>query len=147
MKVNIKFKKMHEDVQLPKFDAVVGAGSDIYAYIKEDVIIPPHTTVLINTGFQTSFKDKYVALVYSRSGMAVKRNLVIAQGTAVIDSSYRGEWMIPLHNDSNEPKTVSPGERICQFILAPVFDIDIEEVDSLDETERGSGGFGSTGVK
>jgi len=143
--VTVKFKKITPDAELPIRGTFGSAGYDIVASLNEDVTIQPGETVKIPTGFATSFRSDYVALVYSRSGLATKNGLVVAQGTAVIDSDYRGEWFIPLYNQSNEPQLVRSGDRIAQLLVQPVCKIKAIEVDDLNRTKRGNGGFGSTG--
>lgn len=143
--MDIKIKKLKENAKIPTRGSIEAAGNDIYACIENEVEIPPHKTVKIPTGFAAEMLKGTVALVYSRSGIATKRGLVVCQGTAVIDSDYRGEWFIPLHNDSEELQTVNPGERIAQVIFTDFIVPEFAEVDELSDTERGSGGFGSTG--
>ena len=141
----VKFKKVHPEAELPIRGTFGSAGYDIVADLNEDVTIQPGEVAKIPTGFMTSFRNDYVALVYSRSGLATKNGLVVAQGTAVIDSDYRGEWFIPLKNTSNEPQLVRSGDRIAQLLVQPVCRIKAIEVDDLNPTRRGDGGFGSTG--
>ena len=141
----VKFKRMAPDAELPMRGTFGSAGYDICANLEEDVTINPGECVKISTGFATSFRKDYVALVFSRSGLATKNGLVVAQGTAVIDSDYRGEWFIPLYNQSSEPQIVRSGDRIAQLVIQPVCKIKAIEVDELNQTRRGNGGFGSTG--
>ena len=141
----VKFKKNTPDVELPIRGTFGSAGYDIVACLDEDITVQPGETVKIPTGFATSFNKDYVALVFSRSGLATKNGLVVAQGTAVIDSDYRGEWFIPLYNQSNQPQLVRCGDRIAQLVVQPVCRIRAIEVDELNQTKRGDGGFGSTG--
>lgn len=110
------------------------------------VAIEPHQTVLIPTGFATEIPHGFWGAIFARSGLASKQGLRPAQGVPVIDEPYRGQWMIPLHNDSEETRIVHHGDRICQFMLLPYFDTTLTEVDSLSSTDRGEGGFGSSGV-
>lgn len=141
----VKFKKIHPEAELPVRGTFGSAGYDIVADLNEDVTIQPGEVAKIPTGFATSFRSDFVALVYSRSGLATKNGLVVAQGTAVIDSDYRGEWFIPLRNTSNEPQLVRSGDRIAQLLVQPVCRVKAIEVDDLNQTRRGEGGFGSTG--
>lgn len=145
--MEVKIKKIRQNVTIPTRGSKEAAGSDIFACIEEEIRIKPHETVKIPTGFATEMLDRTVALVYSRSGMATKRSLVVCQGTAVIDSDYRGEWFIPIHNDSNSEQKISPGERIAQVIFTDFITPYFVEVDDLSNTERGVGGFGSTGIR
>lgn len=143
--MEIKIKKLRENAEIPTRGSLEAAGNDIYACINNKIEIAPHNTVKIPTGFATEMPNGTVALVYSRSGIATKRGLVVCQGTAVIDSDYRGEWFIPLHNDTNEIQTIEPMERIAQVIFSDYILPEFEEMEELTCTERGSGGFGSTG--
>lgn len=110
------------------------------------VAILPHQTVLIPTGFATEIPHGFWGAIFARSGLASKQGLRPAQGVPVIDEPYRGQWMIPLHNDNEETRIIHHGDRICQFMLLPYFQTTITEVDELDSTDRGEGGFGSTGT-
>ena len=110
------------------------------------VAIYPHQTVLIPTGFATEIPHGFWGAIFARSGLASKQGLRPAQGVPVIDENYRGQWKIPLHNDSEETRVIHHGDRICQFMLLPYFDTTITEVDELDSTDRGAGGFGSSGL-
>lgn len=143
--VTVKFKRITPDAELPIRGTFGSAGYDICANLNEDVLIQPNECVKIPTGFSTSFNKDFVALVYSRSGLATKNGLVVAQGTAVIDSDYRGEWFIPLFNQSNEPQLIRSGDRIAQVLIQPVYRIRAVEVDDIGKSRRGEGGFGSTG--
>ena len=142
----VKFKKLRDDVELPLRATDGSAGYDVCANLENDITILPDEIVKIPTGFSTSFRKDYVALVYSRSGLALKNGLVVCQGTAVIDSDYRGEWFIPLHNQSSQPQLIRSGDRIAQLLIQPVCRMKAIEVDDLNETRRGRGGFGSTGI-
>ena len=141
----VRFQKLNPEAELPIRGTLGSAGYDIVACLDNEIIIQPGETVKIPTGFATSFRRDYVALVYSRSGLATKQGLVVAQGTAVIDSDYRGEWFIPLYNQSKEPQMVRGGDRVAQLLVQPVCKIKAIEVDELNQTKRGDGGFGSTG--
>lgn len=145
--MTVKIKKIKANAIVPCRGSKEAAGSDIYACIEENIKIKPHETKKIPTGIATEMIDGTVALVYSRSGMATKRGLVVCQGTAVIDSDYRGEWFIPIHNDSNNEQIIYPGERIAQVIFNNFIVPEFIETDELSETERGSDGFGSTGTR
>ena len=143
MKVNIK--KLTETAVIPSRGSGQAAGYDLYACINRKIEIAPHETVMIPTGIATEMQEGTVALIYSRSGLAAKRGLVVCQGTGVIDSDYRGEWFVPLHNDTNTSKVIKPNERIAQVIFSDYIAAEFNEVDELSETGRGDGGFGSTG--
>lgn len=112
----------------------------------EGVAIPPHQTVLIPTGFATEIPNGFWGAIFARSGLASKQGLRPAQGVPVIDEPYRGQWLIPLHNDSEETRIIHHGDRICQFMLLPYFDTTLTEVNNLSTTDRGEGGFGSSGT-
>ena len=137
------------EAKIPEIKTSGSAGADIYAAVNQMVTIPPGETVMIPTGIKTKFDSRYVALIYARSGLASKQGLAPANKVCVIDSDYRGEWMIPLHNHSKQPRIVDKGDRIAQVIFHEVFKpefIPCNEED-LGETERGEGGFGSTNKK
>ena len=143
--MKVKIKKLNDKAIIPTRGSKDAAGNDIYACIDKEIQINPHETVKIPTGFATEMLNGTVALVYSRSGLATKKGLVICQGTAVIDSDYRGEWFIPLHNDTNEIQTVEPNNRIAQVVFTDFIVPKFIEVDELTDTKRGNSGFGSTG--
>lgn len=123
-----------------------GIGGASLTESGKGIAIQPHQTVLIPTGFATEIPHGFWGAIFARSGLASKQGLRPAQGVPVIDEPYRGQWMIPLHNDSEETRIIHHGDRICQFMLLPYFDTTITEVDNLSETDRGEGGFGSTGT-
>jgi dUTP pyrophosphatase len=147
-KETVKVKKLFEDAIVPTLGSIDAAGWDLYAYVPEgEIVINPHMTCKVSTGIAMAIPTGYWGGIYARSGMATKNGLAPANKTGVIDSDYRGPIIVALHNHSNEPKTISHGERIAQFVLHEVFPLNFEEVDNLDETMRGEGGFGSTGTK
>ena len=123
------------------------AGSDLYACIDEAVSINPGETYLVKTGLAMEIPEGYAGLIYARSGLATKRGLAPANKVGVVDSDYRGEVMVALHNHSNETQVIEPKERIAQLVVAPFLKVDFEEVSELNETVRGEGGFGSSGTK
>ena len=131
---------------LPTYATAGSAGADLYALpVGDPVVIDPGETAFLRTGLAAAIPAGYVGLIFARSGLACKRGLAPANKVGVIDSDYRGEWMIALHNHGDTPQIVNPGDRIAQFVLVPVLTPLMTEVDSLDETARGEGGFGSTG--
>lgn len=144
-KINIK--KLNENAVTPTYGSEFSAGADLYALSDEPIVIAPHETVLVHTGVAMEIPTGYVGLVFARSGLATKRALAPANKVGVIDSDYRGEIMVALHNHGSEPKTVENGERIAQLVLVPYISADFNEVDELSDTVRGEGGFGSTGRK
>lgn len=145
MKVNIK--KLNEKATVPTYGSEYAAGADLYACIDEDVTILPNETRLIKTGLAIEVPLGYGAFIYARSGLASKRGLAPANKVGVVDSDYRGEVMVALHNHSSEAQTVAVGERIAQMVIAPYLKAEFEVVDELSDTVRGAGGFGSTGTK
>lgn len=144
MKVNIK--KLKEEAIIPTYGSAYAAGADLYS-CDDETCINPHETKLIHTGIALEIPDGYVGLIYARSGLASKRHLAPANKVGVIDADYRGEVMVALHNHSNEPQTIAKKERIAQLVIAPFLKADFVETDELTSTERGAGGFGSTGRK
>ena len=145
--MDVRFKKLNDLAKIPTRGSKFSAGYDLYAATDKDVQIPPHSTVKIGTGLAMDIPVGWFGGVFARSGIASKRGLRPANCVPVIDCDYRGEWIIPLHNDSNETMTVQAGERICQLIVLPYQDIDFIEVNELAKTDRGNGGFGSSGEK
>ena len=144
---NVRVKKVNEKAIIPTCGTEYAAGADLYACIDEKTSFEPGETKLIKTGVAMEVPIGYAGLIYARSGLASKRGLAPANKVGVVDSDYRGEIMVALHNHSNEVKEIEPGERIAQFVIAPYLKAVFEEVDELDETVRGEGGFGSTGKK
>ena len=144
----LKVKKLRKNARIP-FRATVGsAGMDLYACIDEAVVIPPHEIRLIPTGLAIELESPaYVAYIYARSGLAIKHGVAPANCVGVVDSDYRGEVCVGLVNQTEEPFTIEPDERIAQLVIAPVILPEIQVVDELGGTERGAGGFGSTGQK
>ena len=146
--MELKIKKLHPAAILPTYGSAGAAGADLYALPEGDPItIAPGETVFIHTGLSMAIPEGCVGLNFARSGLASKRGLAPANKVGVIDSDYRGELMVALHNHGDTPQTVQPGDRVAQFLIMPVITADFVEVDSLDETQRGAGGFGSTGTR
>ena len=143
--MNIQLKKLSESALLPVRGSEYAAGYDLFSDIDSDVSIAPHETKLIGTGISVAIPDGYFGGIYARSGLSSKEGLRPANCTGVIDSDYRGEIKVPVHNDSNEIRLISPNQKIAQMIIQPFLSVEFEEVDSLDDTARGSKGFGSTG--
>lgn len=142
----LKVKKLRPDARLPKRATEGSAGMDLYACIDSPVEILPHQRALIPTGLSIALESpRYAAFIYARSGLAIKKGIAPANCVGVVDSDYRGEVCVGLLNSSEKAFTVEPFERIAQMVIAPVELPEIEEVDDLDVTERGEGGFGSTG--
>ena len=143
--MEIKLKKLSETAKVPTRGSEYAAGYDLYADIEEKLEVKPHSTVKIGTGLAMSIPHGYFGAVFARSGLATKESLRPANCTAVIDSDYTGDWFIPLHNDSDEVRYVMPHDRIAQLVVMPFMPAEFEEVEELDSTQRGAGGFGSTG--
>ena len=147
MKTKVEIKKLNENAVIPKYGTEFAAGADLYALIDGTVTIAPGESKLIHTGVAMAIPEGLVGLIFGRSGMACKRGLAPANKVGVIDSDYRGEIMVCLHNHGNTEQTVENGERIAQIAFVPYYAADFELVDELDQTVRGEGGFGSTGTK
>lgn len=143
----VNFKKLYDDAITPTRGSEYAAGYDLYAYISSKIDIPPHTTVKIDTGIAIECPEGYFGAIFARSGLATKQGLRPANAVGVIDADYRGMVMVALHNDTDDYQTIVPDERIAQLVFIPYLDITFNEVNDLSETERGSGGFGSTGTK
>ena len=157
--VNIYLKKISKDATLPTKAHDTDACFDIYAdcsttmyfddeagkWKYKEVRIQPGSFATIHTGFCTEIPKGYFATVFCRSGMGIKKHTRLCNSVGIIDSDYRGEWLVALHNDGSEPQIIKHGDRIAQFTLLPVLDLNIEEVDKLNDTDRGEGGFGSSG--
>lgn len=142
----IQVKKLNEKAILPTYGSSEAAGADLYACIEADVTILPGQTVMIPTGLSMELPRGYAGLIYARSGLACKRGLAPANKVGVIDSDYRGEFIVALHNHGDQPQIIRYGERIAQLVITPVFTPDFMEVSQLSDTRRGEGGFGSTGM-
>ena len=146
--MEIKITKLREGAKIPTRGSEKAAGYDLYACLDcESVEIAPHATVKIGTGLALAVPDGYFGAVFARSGLAAKEGLRPANCVGVCDSDYRGEYIVALHNDSETVRTVNNGDRIAQLVIMPFLAAEFLEVDSLEETERGAGGFGSTGKK
>ena len=144
--MTVKIKKLNEDAVIPTYGSTEAAGCDLYALLDTDeVVIHPGSTSLIRTGISMEIPHGYYGGIYARSGLASKKGLRPANCTGVIDSDYRGEIMVALHNDSPSIQTISNHERIAQMIIEKYEQAEFLIVDDLVETERGYGGFGSTG--
>ncbi len=142
MKIKIVNKS---NFPLPSYKTIGSAGMDLCANIDEPIVIRPLDRVLIPTGLYISVPEGYEAQVRARSGMALKHGITLANGIGTIDSDYRGEIGVILVNLSNEEYVINKGDRIAQLVIAKYERVEFEEVESLDKTERGSGGFGHTG--
>lgn len=143
--MNIKITKLNKNAIIPTRGSKEAAGMDLYACTSSPIIIAPHDTVKISIGIAMEIPDGYFGGVFARSGLATKQGLRPSNCCGVIDSDYRGDVIVALHNDTNMPQTIQPMERIAQLIIMPYLPVEFEEVDTLSDTDRGTGGFGSTG--
>lgn len=143
--MKIQIQKLRENAILPTRGSASAAGYDLYACLDTDVQIAPGKTEKIGTGLAIAVPEGYFGAIFARSGLAAKEGLRPANCVGVADSDYRGEYIVALHNDSDVVRTVTPGERIAQLVVMPFLSVEFEEKESLDTTERGAGGFGSTG--
>ena len=141
----VAVKKLREGAILPTFGSNEAAGADLYACLEQDVTIAPGETVFVPTGLAMELPRGYAGLIYARSGLACKRGLAPANKVGVVDSDYRGEFIVALHNHGSQPQTISHGERIAQLVVTPVLIPEYIEVETLSDTQRVTGGFGSTG--
>jgi len=141
----IRVKKLREAAILPTYGTAEAAGADLYACLEEDLIIQPGASVFVPTGLAMEIPKGCAGLIYARSGLACKRDLAPANKVGVVDSDYRGEFMVVLHNHGQQPQTVCHGERIAQLVITPVFTPGFVLAEELDDTQRAAGGFGSTG--
>ena len=146
-KTRLRVKKIREQAQIPHYGTDFAAGADLYACLDEPLTIKAGRTEFIPTGLVMEIPAGMVGLIYARSGLACKKGLAPANKVGVIDSDYRGEIMVALHNHSTEDIRIDAGERVAQMVIAPYFYAQYEEVEELDETIRGEGGFGSTGTR
>jgi dUTP pyrophosphatase len=143
----ISVKKLDERAVLPTYGSEFAAGADLYAVADEELVFAPGETKFVKTGLAMEIPEGYAGLIYARSGLACKRGLAPANKVGVVDSDYRGEVMVALHNHSAVEQRVAPGERIAQLVVAPFLKATFVQADELEETARGEGGFGSTGRK
>lgn len=144
--MEIKIKKISELAKIPVHGSDAAAGYDLYAATDYPLWVAPHHTIKVPTGLTMEIPEGYWGGIYARSGLATKMGLRPANCTGIIDSDYRGEIIVALHNDTDESQVVNSGERIAQFVLMPQVLINFEETDNLTDTKRGEGGFGSTGM-
>ena len=143
---SIPVKKLRENAIFPTYATANSAGADLYACPDGPVTLQPHETVMIPLGYSMAIPAGWVGLIFARSGLASKRDLAPANKVGVVDADYRGEWFIPMHNHGRGVQVVYPGDRIAQLVIVPCMTAAFTEVSELDETQRGAGGFGSTGT-
>ena len=141
----VRVKLLREGAKAPVYGSAEAAGADLYACLEQDMVVEPGKTVFVPTGFAMEVPKGCAGLIYARSGLACKRALAPANKVGVIDSDYRGEIIVALHNHGTEAQTISHGERIAQLVITPVITPAYVISDELDNTARGIGGFGSTG--
>ena len=141
----IRVKKLRENAILPTYGSTGAAGADLYACLAQDIVIEPGMSAFVPTGLAMEIPVGCAGLIYARSGLACKRGLAPANKVGVVDSDYRGEFMVVLHNHSNQAQTVCHGERIAQLVITPVLTPTYIEAEELTDTVRACGGFGSTG--
>ncbi len=141
----VQIKKLNGKAIIPTRGSREAAGYDLYACSDEEIKIAPHCTVKVGTGLSVAIPEGYFGAVYARSGLSAKKGLRPANCVGVIDSDYRGELIVALHNDTDAERMIEKNERIAQFVVMPYLSVEFQESEELDDTERGSGGFGSTG--
>ena len=143
--MEIKVKRVSELAVIPTRGSSHAAGYDLYAAIPAEVKLAPHTTAKVDTGLQFELPEGYFAGIFARSGIATREGLRPANCVGICDSDYRGNYIVAIHNDSDEERVITPGEKIAQMIVLPYLELEFQETEALTETGRGAGGFGSTG--
>lgn len=141
----INIKKLNETAIIPTYGSEYSGGADLYANTDKEITINPKETVFIKTGLSFEIPEGLVGLIYARSGLGCKKGLAPANKVGVVDSDYRGELLVALHNHSNEAQTIQPNDRIAQIVFTPYVKGHFNVVNNLSDTKRGEGGFGSTG--
>ena len=147
MSIKLNIKKLKENARMPLLGSKYAAGADLYSCISIPVEVAPHETVKIGTGLAMEIPEGYFGAIFARSGLATKQGLRPANCVGVVDSDYRGEIIVAIHNDTDMPKTITDGERIAQLVIMPYMSIEMNEVDTLSDTERNDGGFGHSGMR
>ena len=145
--MEVKVKKIYPHARMPVYGTEFSAGADLCACLEAPVTLQPNETRLISIGISVELPVGYAGLIFARSGLASKRHLAPANKVGVVDSDYRGEWFVPMHNHGQTPQTIEPGERIAQLVITPDLTAQFIEAEKLSDTVRGTGGFGSTGAK
>ncbi len=146
MTYNVKIKKLLPGAVTPSYGSAFAAGADLYACLENEIEIAPGETEFIHTGISAEIPAGFAGLVFARSGLACKKDLAPANKVGVIDSDYRGEIMVAIHNHGKQARTIANGERIAQLLIMPYVTANFIESEALSETKRGEGGFGSTGA-
>ena len=145
--IKVKIKKLDPKIDTPKYETDGSSGVDLSAFLDKEVVIKPNSSELIPTGLQVAIPEELEIQIRPRSGLAAKESIGVLNSPGTIDSDYRGELKIILFNHSNKDFVINNGDRIAQMVLVPILKMEFEEVDSLPDTIRGQGGFGSTGKK
>jgi|TARA_B100000780_G_scaffold264122_1_gene218530 dUTP pyrophosphatase len=143
----IQIKKLSPSASIPKYETLGSSGMDIAAHLENKIVINPGEKALVSTGFAIAIPRGYEVQIRPRSGLAVKKNITVLNTPGTIDADYRGEIKVILINHGKEQFVIENGERIAQMVVCPVIQANLEEVKELNETDRGAGGFGSTGTK
>lgn len=143
--MRINLKRLTDTAVLPERGSAYAAGYDLFADVKETIEIKPHETAMIPTGLAMEIPEGYFGGIFARSGLASKEALRPANCVGVVDADYRGEVKVSLHNDSDALRVITPGQKIAQMVVVPFLSVEFDEVESLSDTVRGEGGFGSTG--
>lgn len=146
-KIQLKIKKLLPEAKLPAYGSANAAGADLYALSEHAIRIGANETAIVHTGLAAEIPEGYVGLIFARSGLATKKGLAPTNKVGVIDSDYRGEIRVALHNHSKYMQSIEPYERVAQLVIMPYVYAELIETDELSDTERGEGGFGSTGSK
>ena len=145
MQQTIYVKKLHPEAILPRYGSAYAAGADLCACLTQSCVIAPGQTVLVPTGLAMALPKGYGGFVFARSGLGIRHGVVPGNCVGVIDSDYRGEILVGLQNSGDADYVIQPADRIAQLMVVPVVQAQVKMVDQLDETQRGAGGFGSTG--
>lgn len=146
--MTIRIQKLRDTAALPAYQSEMAAGADLYAALDEPLTLVPMGRALVPTGIAAQpDRDDCVLLIAARSGLAVKKGVTLSNGIGVVDADYRGEICVGLVNLGPDTVTIAPGERIAQLLIMPILRAEFTEADSLDSTDRGTGGFGHTGTK
>lgn len=143
--MKIQIKKLTDTAILPERGSDYAAGYDLFADLKESVVLAPHKTAMIPTGLAMEIPEGYFGGIFARSGLASKEGLRPANCVGVVDADYRGEVKVALHNDGDAERVIAPGQKVAQLVIVPFLSVEFDEVETLSDTVRGAGGFGSTG--
>lgn len=143
--MNINIKRLNDKAIIPTRGSEYAAGYDLYSCSDKAITIEPHSTTKVGTGLAIEIPHGYFGAIFARSGIATKRGLRPANCVGVCDEDYRGEYIVALHNDTDNPVSIEPYERIAQLVVMPYLSVEFTEVEELSDTERGTGGFGSSG--